>query len=119
MKKLILLIIMLLGLGMSQAFSQDQTQIYQNDQNIVYDAWKNYYFQYGNYFDKFFNQPRVRYYMPNQAEHEKTLHLMARYGVPYYNQYTGEYNGVQTATHIYNTSKSEREYFRRMEIWKR
>jgi hypothetical protein len=87
--------------------------------NYSYNAWDNYYNHYGQYFDNFFNKPRVLYYAPNQAAHERTLRLMAAQGIPYHNHYTGTYNGVQTPVHIFNTSRTIKEYHYRMEIWKR
>jgi len=87
--------------------------------NYSYNAWENYYSQYGGYFDNFFNQSRVLYYPPDRSAHERTIALMARQGIPYTNQYTGQYNGAQTAQHIFNTSRTVEEYKLRMELWKR
>jgi hypothetical protein len=55
-------------------------------------GWDNYRFNSGEYFDRFFNQPRVLYYAPDRSAHEATLKVMARYGVRYRNQYTEEWN---------------------------
>jgi len=84
--------------------------------NYSYNAWENYYGQYGEYFDNYFGL-RVYFAPTNRIAHERTLRELARLGIPYYNRYTGEYNHVQTATHIFNTSKTVEEYRARMEIW--
>jgi len=84
-----------------------------------YNAWDNYYYQYGQYFDNYFGCSRTHSDLQNWALHEKRLRELARMGIPYHNQYTGEYNGAETAQHIFNSSKDLEEYHRRMEVWKR
>ena len=56
------------------------------------NAWDNYYNNTGEYFDKFFWQPRVIHYFPDRSAHEATLKFMAREWIPYRNQYTGKLN---------------------------
>ncbi len=45
-----------------------------------FDAWENYHSQYGNYFDRFFNKPRVMVYAPDPKARAATLRLMAQRG---------------------------------------
>ena len=56
------------------------------------NAWDNYYNNNGEYFDKFFWQPRIVHYFPDPSAHEATLKFMAREWIPYRNQYTGKLN---------------------------
>jgi hypothetical protein len=55
-------------------------------------GWDNYRFNSGEYFDRFFNQPRILYYAQDRAAYEATWRMMGRYGIRRRNEYTGQWN---------------------------